>query len=760
MRQPSGNAKKRRSEAGSPQQPRLPWWKKLLFAAVACAGVLAALELTLTLSGVRPIVYERDPYVGFTSRLPLFVKDPDAADSEALVTAKNKRRFFNVQRFSARKPDGVFRIFCIGGSTTYGHPYQDSTSFCGWLRAMLPKADPTRKWEFINCGGISYASYREALLMEELARYEPDLFIVLSGHNEFLEQRTYSQIIAMPESLRGAGAILGRTRLHAALKSVIDRNRTSPAATNPPAAMLPAEVETLLERVVGPRAYSRDDELQAQIIAHYRFNLARMADIARSAGAQIIYITPASNLRSCSPFKSEHKPSLSESQITEWESLFQQARRAAAAQQWPEALAAIDQAARIDDRHAALHFLRGHVLLELQRLVEARAAFIRARDEDVCPLRALSPMREALKQVATEQRAPWLDLDELFERLSPARAPGDDWFLDHVHPTIEGHRQCALALIEILRQTGIAHPGPAWTAALQTQIKADVESQISPAQHGEALCTLAKVFAWAGKYNEAFQMSQRAVQLAGNDPQVQFEAGKNAAHLKAFDAALLHLRRAVELKPGFAPAHALLGSVLADQGQLDHAAATYEKAIALSPNIPDLHSNYSNILKRQGKAEAAIKALGEALRIAPDYAEAHNNLAWILKDQGKSREALAHFREAARLKPGLSLPWIGIARLLATHPDPAQRDPTQAVSLAERQAQRSEFKEWFSLDTLAAAYAAAGRFDEAVHMAAKAAELADLTHPTEAAAIRNRKILYEQQRPFLDAALDSLRTDF
>ena len=35
-------------------------------------------------------------------------------------------------------------------------------------------------------GGVSYASYRVAALMEELVRYEPDLFVIYSGHNEFL----------------------------------------------------------------------------------------------------------------------------------------------------------------------------------------------------------------------------------------------------------------------------------------------------------------------------------------------------------------------------------------------------------------------------------------------------------------------------------------------------------------------------------------------------------------------------------------------
>src|SRR2546423_5651298 len=157
---------------GTAARPKLALWKKVLFCAITCGGFFIVVELGLALVGVHPILYQRDPYVGFSSRMPLFVHDPESKDPTAMVTAKNKQRIFNFQRFSNPKAPKTFRIFCIGGSTTYGHPYDDKTSFCGWLRAALPKADPSRHWEVINCGGISYASYRAALLMEELIQYQ------------------------------------------------------------------------------------------------------------------------------------------------------------------------------------------------------------------------------------------------------------------------------------------------------------------------------------------------------------------------------------------------------------------------------------------------------------------------------------------------------------------------------------------------------------------------------------------------------------
>ncbi len=139
-----------------------------------------------------------------------------------MVTAEGKLTLFNPQSFPMRK-GGATRVFCVGGSTTFGRPYDDTTSFCGWLRELLPVADPSRDWEVINAGGVSYASYRVALLMEELIDYEPDIFVVYSGHNEFLERRTYSQIIATPRALRGVGAIAAKTRIWTAMSGAMEK---------------------------------------------------------------------------------------------------------------------------------------------------------------------------------------------------------------------------------------------------------------------------------------------------------------------------------------------------------------------------------------------------------------------------------------------------------------------------------------------------------------------------------------------------------
>ena len=712
--------------------------KKVLFAAIACAGILVLIEVALAVFGVKPMRYQSDPYVGFSGRLPLFVRQQDM-----MVTAENKSRIFNYQQFPARKSRNAFRIFCIGGSTTYGHPYTDATSFCGWLRAMLPKADSSREWELINCGGVSYASYREALLMEELAKYQPDLFIILTGHNEFLEQRTYGDLKRMPEIVRDADALLSRTRTYAALKRGIDRKHKEQQT-------LPAEVDAILDHTVGPQAYHRDDVLRKNVIEHFGFNLARMVDIAHSAGAKVVLVTPAVNLRNCAPFKSEHRQGISAAESLEWQKLVRHATQQHRTTNWTEAVTALQQAIRIDPSYADGHHLLAHALWELKRFDEARAAFLRALDEDVCPLRALPEMMDAVRNVARDKKVTVVDFVKLIESKSSHAVPGEDWFLDHVHPTIEGHRVLALAIMDKMAEQGWLRFSPSWTTEVQQEIKRTVESTLTPKDHGVALCTLAKVIAWAGKDAEAYRIAVRARALAPDDAAVHFEIGKNAARIGRKDEALEALRQAVTLQPNFAEAKALLASALIDAGQFDEALRLNQEAVALHPDDARLRLVSAGLLSRANRLQEASEACREALHINPDYAEAHNTLAWLLKDQHKQTEALTHFREAVRLRPGMVQAMMGLAWLLATHPDSQVRNPPEAFGLAQRVAELSPPENWLALDTLAAAYAANGRFPEAVQTQRKTVELVRTMSPKDSAAVEARLALYEQGKSFVE----------
>ena len=487
---------------------RLPWWKKGLFALITLVVFFGLIELVLMVVGVKPISYEEDPYVGFSSQIPLYV---ETGGGKRVKTARNKLSFFNEQEFSKEKESGVTRIFCLGGSTTYGRPYDDMTSFCGWLRELLPVADPNQKWELINAGGISYASYRVAALTEELVEYEPDVLIVYCGQNEFLERRTYSGIIDMPESVRGLGAILSRTRIYSGISRLVKGKGGEEKGET-----LDGEVNTILDQSVGPENYQRDEGLEEQVLAHYRYNMARIVDIARAGGAKVLFVTPASNMRNCSPFKSQHADGLSEEQLAKWDELIGKAEESSDP---GEALKNLDLAMEIDDQFAEAHYKRGRMLEELKRFAEAKTAYQRALDEDVCPLRALSPMPGIVKEVAADREVPVVDFVTLVDEASPNGIPGEDMFLDHVHPTIEGHRILAVAIVEAMKEEGWLSLESSWGEDAIAKVESSIMKRVDPKKQGVAMRNLSKVYSWprrvsmekAHKYCRSYRRSIREI---------------------------------------------------------------------------------------------------------------------------------------------------------------------------------------------------------------------------------------------------------
>ncbi|MBL7184706.1 MAG: tetratricopeptide repeat protein [Phycisphaerae bacterium] len=641
---------------GTAMQVSVP--KKLAFAAVTIVALFAAAEAMLAVLGVRPVLFDEDPYVGFSSNIPLFVEQAGPDGKPTMVTAKNKLPLFNLQRFARNKPVGTYRIFCVGGSTTFGRPYDDMTSFCGWLRAMLPEADPSRKWELINAGGVSYASYRVAALMAELVRYEPDLFVIYSGHNEFLERRTYGRIINTPAAVRGLGAVMSRTRTYGLLQRAIKAATGRSGKAGQKRDYLPGEVKTILENSLGPQEYHRDGESRRRVFDHYRYNLSRMVDIARSVGAEVILVRPASNLRHCWPFKSEHSDGLDDAERKNFQALYDQASKAHATGQWNESLAAIDRAITADDRYAHAHYLRGRVLWELERYDQAKAAFERAIDEDVCPLRAQKPILDIVVEVAGGRDVPVVDFVEMVERQSEHGTPGEKLFLDHVHPTIEGNRQLALALLETMSRRRMVQLAGTWGDAEIERIRQEVESSLDLTAHGAALRNISRLFRWAGKYEEGYKLGVLATEMVPTDAEAFFQVAGNAMELGRIDEAISYYRQALQIEPNYARAHCGLAIALQSQGHTqrgsagpDEATGHYLRALQLKPDYPEAHTGLGRTLAARYRLDEAISHYRQALRIEPDLVYAHCGLGIVLHLQGKLDEAVSHYRRALRIDP-------------------------------------------------------------------------------------------------------------
>jgi tetratricopeptide (TPR) repeat protein len=556
---------------------RLSLGKKAAFSLLALCLIGLVLEGALALFGVRAERDESDPSVGFSSQTPLFAEQRGPDGQVLLVTARNRLDFFNPQQFPKDKRAGTFRIFSLGGSTAYGHPYSDLTSFNGWLRALLPAVAPDRRWELVNAGGISYGSEREVRLMQELIHYQPDLFVLYCGHNEFLERRIHGQVTQTPGAVRELARLARHLRTATLIKRTLALLSRTPRGPGPASARWPDEPVTLLDNTRGPTAYTRESLHREEVYQQYRLNLVRMVDLARSVGARLVFVTPVSNLKEASPFKSERRPGLSEADGRRWLELFKRAREDYDANASPtNALAALAEAAAIDDLPAHLHFVRGRVLEKLGRFAEAKAAYERARDEDVCPLRAPTAIREILSQVAAERRVPLVDFAPVVEVRSEHGIPDANLFLDHVHLTIEGYRLLALEIIKTMEKEGIVHPS--WDSAAIERVTQNVLGRIDTRAHSLALMNLCKTLGWAGKREEAYRAGAQAAKLGPDIAKVRYEAGLAAQLSNRPEEAIGHYRRALEREPTLGDAHCGLAVLLEERGQLAEAITHYRLA--------------------------------------------------------------------------------------------------------------------------------------------------------------------------------------
>lgn len=261
--------------------------------------------------------------------------------------------------------------------------------------------------------------------------------------------------------------------------------------------------------------------------------------------------------------------------------------------------------------------------------------------------------------------------------------------------------------------------------------------------------TLGMVLAGKGRFDEAIGHFQQAIRLAPNYPIPYNNLGNIAAKQGRLDEAIAHFRNAIRLGPKEVDAHHNLGNVLAAQRKFDEAVASYAEALRLDPNYAPAHFGLGNILLQQGKPNEAARQFEAALLSDPLHAEAHYRLGVVLSRQKQSEAAITHYRAAVRLKPDWVPPLNTLAWILATHPDVRFRNGPEAVRRAEHAAELTRNADAQILDTLAAAYAEAGRFAEATKTAGQALTIATAAGQKDLAAqIGTRLELYESRQSY------------
>jgi tetratricopeptide (TPR) repeat protein len=302
-------------------------------------------------------------------------------------------------------------------------------------------------------------------------------------------------------------------------------------------------------------------------------------------------------------------------------------------------------------------------------------------------------------------------------------------------------------------------------------------------KYPEAHFFLARALEGKGQTAEAMSEYREALRLQSDFDTAHIMFGMLLAKEKKFDEAVSHYQAALKIEPESAAAQSDWGMALMQQGRWQESIAHYEQALRLDATLAEAHGNLGIAYLQMGRLAEGTTALQAALKLKPGDTETRFNLAQALNQQqqwaeaaellkplvlsqttnfnvqfqygldlehlGQTSDAMSHYAAALRQNPDFPDALQHRAWIAATDARPELRNGTQAVEMATRACDLTGQNRPSMLLTLAAAYAEAGRFEDALATVGKAEELAKTQGKKELEAEAGRlRAAFAAGRPF------------
>lgn len=606
-------------------------FKKPIFALVAGALFFGTVEILLWAAGVQTLSSERDPWSGFSESVRVY--EVDEAAGVYRTPPRATTHSFNYQEFSRVKaPDGL-RVFVIGGSSAFGFPWGAGRAFPRVLGDALQSAAPGRVVESINAAAMSYGSHRLRLLVPEILSYEPDVLVIYSGHNEYVERDLHARLVREQGELSGLRRRLSLSRLYSLMTRVHERVTDEGEEPALPEAGSVATAELLGLDVDREAAVDVLPAERAEVRKRYEENLLDILERARRAGVAVVLCTVPSNLSGWVPNQSVLAADVSLEERGRVEEAVEAGRLALDAGAAERAREALEAAREIAPGYAATHFWLGRAYQALGRVDDARRSYVLARDADARPSRAESAINETIRRLAAERDVPLADIERAFEAAAPDGLLGFNLFEDYVHPKPAAHRRIAFELWKTFRREGLvpeAGPAEATEAAEVAAFERALGQPLPPVAD-----TPDTVDADAGSSN----------------PSLLFNLAVVLENQGLFERAMEKYEACLELHPSYYLARENLARLLFRQGSLVEAARAYRGVLEYSPDRVKSLIGLAESLRRLGQTDAALDALHKAVTVDPQSAAAYNSLGGTLAQLNRHAPAEEAFRTAVGLDP-------------------------------------------------------------------------------------------------------------
>ncbi len=524
------------------------------------------------------------------------------------------------REFQVPRPKGVYRIFCLGGSTTAGYPYWFNGAFPAYLETRLSKIFPEKKIQVINLGMVATNSYTALDITRELAKYQPNLIIYYGGHNEFygalgvasnLSVGSYRFVTELYLSLvRLRTFQLLRNTIHGIVGLFTHQSNKVVRGTE-------------MQHVAHGRLVPYESPMYRSAYAIFRENLDAMKKCCRSEGIPLILGTQVSDLRDQAPFVSKLSPGLTTKQKDEFRNLFKEGISLQSKDRWDSASADFRSAIAIDSLYADAHYRLAQCLDTTGRKLEALRQYTAARNYDELRFRTDSNFNNLIRSMNDHKYCFVADVVKAFKAASPDSLIGHNLIFEHLHPNSHGAFLLAKCYAGVMQRNGILAPARKWASA-DTISDGELWNDRLVTQIDEHMARLSVDWLTSGWPFKNQEPSLKKVSRSDTLDWISEEAvaGK-ISWVGAHVAAINHFKRI---------------------GDWNEVGKIYRSLLWISPFDLGLHKDLSDVYVREKKFHEAAEVMLNSVGVYPTL-QAYKTLGDIMMRMSRPDSAVTYYEK-------------------------------------------------------------------------------------------------------------------
>jgi tetratricopeptide (TPR) repeat protein len=375
------------------------------------------------------------------------------AVSMRYFSQERETNFGSIDAFSEIKKENALRIFVLGGSTTAGYPYFFNGSFSKHLSDRLIHAYPDYDVEVVNLGMTAVSSYTVRDFARECLKYDPDLFIIYAGHNEFYgalgSASAQRSIFGTNRSLNLAYLELKQLKIFNLMRSLVSFISKSSSSRNE------RDFQTLMARMVRDQAIPIDSPVYQNTMNNFKENISDIIKWAQNSHVPVLVGTLSSNIKDQPPFVSIHKMGLNDKifnkELENAQQLMNNGR-------YSQALNILKGLIKKDSGYALTYFYAGECARQLGDYQLAKTYYTHARDLDGLRFRASGDINKILRKLSQQDGVYLSEVEGILEKTSSHGLIGNELMLEHLHPNLEGYFLIGKAFAQtVLTQNLLIH---------------------------------------------------------------------------------------------------------------------------------------------------------------------------------------------------------------------------------------------------------------------------------------------------------------